>query len=350
MLKKILLVLSGVIAVLVIVLAVFLSGGPQLPDGADEIISRSIVKGPPNLAKGRSGYARNGDITIWYETVLPATAPQADVLLVMGAGVSSMFWPLELIDTLTAQGYRVIRYDHRGIGLSDWMEQWQADAPYSLEDMTGDALAVLDAAAARKAHVIGVSMGGMIGQRLAISHPDRVLSLVSMSTSAHMFDPEFADQQQQIALESVRLVLKYGLTGSEADMIRMMSGFIGFMMPEGLDNDVVQSIADLVLYEMRHRKGFNPGVMPQHFRAMEVSGSRLDELGRIQCPVLVVHGTADPSVTIDHARKYAARINSVQTLWLDGAGHMIRDEHMPAMMAAIFSLFLSASPGPGQDQ
>jgi len=263
------------------------------------------------------------------------------VLLVMGAGVSSMLWPPDFIQALVSKGYQVIRFDNRGTGMSDWIDDWQNDKPYSLEDMAGDALAVLDANGVKRAHIIGTSMGGMIGQRLAISHSDRVLSLVSMSSSAHMFDPELANLNADFTLDSVRLIMKYAFIGSEQSMVKMMAGFIDMMLSDELQQEDVRPIADMVLYEMRKRRGFNQKASSQHFAAMQLSGSRLDELAAIKCPVLVIHGTADAPVNIAHARKYAQLISGTQTLWLEGAGHIIRDKHMPVMMNAIFNLFAS---------
>lgn len=336
--------LSGILILFLLLVAavsIFLSGGPELPADADDIIAQEIDNEPPILVTGNTGYAQSGSINIWYEVIKPAGKPGATVLLVMGAGTSSMLWPSDFIQSMVKNGYQVIRFDNRGTGMSDWVEGWSSNDPYSLEDMANDALAVLDASGVRRAHVVGTSLGGMIGQRLAISHGDRVLSLVSMSTSAYVFDPEFAKLRKNFGLEAMRLVFKYAITGSETGMIKMMAGFIDLMLPESLSNEDIRSIARLALYEMRSRRGFNYYAQGQHFAAMKKSGSRLQELGFVKCPVLVVHGTRDEAIDIAHARKYAGLIPGAKTLWLQGAGHIIRDEHMPAMMEAIFRQFAS---------
>lgn len=341
MLRKILLVLASLLVLVIITIAIFLSGGPEYPPETDRIIARAISSDPPELVTGITGYARSGNIRIWYEVNRPAGKPRATVLLVMGAGTSSMLWPPEFIQAMVKTGYEVIRYDNRGTGMSDWIDNWQSDNPYTLEDMAQDAIAVLDANNIRRAHVVGTSMGGMIGQRLAISHGERVLSLVSMSTSAYIFDPELADLSGDFTLESLRLIIKYAIGGSEPGMIKMMSGMID-MMSDGLKTSDIRPISEMVLYEMRRRRGFNRYASPQHFAAMKQSGSRLNELANIKCPVLVIHGTADAAVNIAHAKKYAPLIPGASTLWLEGAGHIIRDQHMPTMMDAIFRLFVSA--------
>ena len=93
------------------------------------------------------------------------------VLLVMGISNDALGWPQPFIDGLVDAGFQVIRYDHRDTGLSDW----DVDGGYSLADMAADAVAVLDALGVEQAHVVGVSMGGMIVQTMAIEHPDRIL-------------------------------------------------------------------------------------------------------------------------------------------------------------------------------
>lgn len=343
MFKKILIVFAALLLLVVVSLGIFLSGGPDFPAESDAIITEAIKSEPPELVKGTTGYAQSGKIKIWYEINKPiqVTKTKGTVLLIMGAGTSSMLWPTDYIQALVKNGYQVIRFDNRGTGMSDWMENWQADNPYSLEDMAVDAIAVLDAAGVKRAHVIGTSMGGMIAQRLAISHGDRVSSLVSMSTSAYMFDPELAKFSSNFGLDMIRLVIKASTDDLEPGMIRMWMGVIDLMLSDGLQKKDVREVADLVLYELRKRRGFNQQVMVQHTAAMTVSGSRLEEMKNIKCPVLVIHGTSDTALHIAHAKKYAPLISGVQTLYLEGAGHIIRDKHMPVMMDAMFRLFES---------
>ena len=356
MFRKIVIGFTVLLLLLVVALAVFLSGGPEFPANSDSIIAEAIQSDPPELVHGATGYASSntgsGDIKIWYEvnqppkqvlTKLKGAKPKATVLLIMGAGSSSMLWPPDFIRAFTNAGYQVIRFDNRDTGLSDWVKNWQEDKPYSLEDMAADALAVLDAVGVKRAHIIGTSMGGMIGQRLAISHGDRVLSLVSMSTSGYMLDPELASLSKDFSIDMIRLILKYGITGSETGQVKMWLGLIGMMVNDGLQEKDVRDVSDLVLYELRKRRGFNPDAMAHHFAAMKVSGSRLDELKNIKTPALVIHGTADAVLNIAHAKKYARLIPGAQTLWLKGAGHIIRDKHMPRMMDAILKLFESSS-------
>jgi pimeloyl-ACP methyl ester carboxylesterase len=107
----------------------------------------------------------------------------------MGIANDALAWPEHFIQPLVDSGFQVIRYDHRGTGLSDWIDRWDRDNPYSLGDMANDAIAVLNKLKINKAHVIGVSMGGMIAQTMAINHPERIMSLASLMSSGYIEDP-----------------------------------------------------------------------------------------------------------------------------------------------------------------
>ena len=323
MIKKGLLIIAGFISVLLICLVILLNTGPSLPPETDAVIKEVMQSEVPELVTGKTGYAKNGEIDIWYEYRDPVGPPKATILLVMGAISSAIIWSEDIIQPFVAAGYQVIRYDHRGLGMSNWVADWDKNNPYTLEDMAKDALAILDALDVDKAHVIGVSMGGMIAQRLGISHADRILSLASISSSGYMQDPELLDQAKDYRLEFIRLLLKYGLSQSEEDTIRLSVGFVQLMMAEGANNLDVKDIAENVLYEMRNRRGYNPKIWDQHTTAISVSGSRYQELSTISVPTLIIHGTADQAIPISHAKKCAKLIPGAKTLWLEGVGHVI---------------------------
>ena len=140
----------------------------------------------------------NTGIEIFYED---RGSPDAEViLLVMGLGAQMVLWPDELVAALVGDGFRVIRYDNRDIGLSSHLDAqgepnllWQfvksrlglrLRSAYALQDMAQDALGILDALGVARAHVVGVSMGGMVSQRIAATVPERVLSLTSVMSSS----------------------------------------------------------------------------------------------------------------------------------------------------------------------
>ena len=123
--------------------------------------------------------AKSATAELEYETFGASTAPT--VLLINGLGSQMTRWPADFCNKLAACGFQVIRFDNRDTGLSTWFKPGDS---YSLSDMAADGIAVLDAVGADKAHVAGVSMGGMISQAIAIEHPGRVLSLTSIMSSS----------------------------------------------------------------------------------------------------------------------------------------------------------------------
>jgi pimeloyl-ACP methyl ester carboxylesterase len=133
--------------------------------------------------------ARHGDVVLFFEVFGSATDPT--LLLINGLGSQCINYDEQWCDKFAAQGYRVIRFDNRDVGLSSKLDE----EPYGLRDMAGDAVAVLDGANVGRAHVMGVSMGGMIAQRIAIDHGDRMLSLTSVMSSTG--EPEYGQSSPE---------------------------------------------------------------------------------------------------------------------------------------------------------
>ena len=125
-------------------------------------------------------FVTSGKLRLWVERIGDPADPA--VLLIAGAEAQGIGWPSVLVDRLVAGGLQVIRYDHRDTGESDSVDF--DESPYSMVDLVEDAVAVLDGLDIESAHVVGASMGGVIAQWLAATHPDRVLTLTLMSTTA----------------------------------------------------------------------------------------------------------------------------------------------------------------------
>ncbi|MEO1714481.1 MAG: alpha/beta hydrolase, partial [Bacteroidota bacterium] len=193
---------------------VFVFSGPKLlPDNVQAIIDDAMQLPIPNLTPGKTGFALNGKRKFYYEA-RPAVGPQkGTVLLIMGHSSTMMLFPEHFINPICEAGYQVIRYDNRGTGQSDWVKDWNRKNAYDLEDMVGDGLAVLDANGVQQAHVVGVSMGGMIAQSMAIHYGDRVKTLTSIMSSGYMMDPEIKAVNPAYQKELVRRILRYMLIG-----------------------------------------------------------------------------------------------------------------------------------------
>lgn len=314
----------------------FWRGGPKLPPDTDTIIKGVAGRDLSHIVVGQTGYADSSGVRIWYESI-PAKAPEKGVVLLnISMGGHCLFWPPGFIRDLNAAGYRVIRYDQRGTGASDWMSEWNRTHPYSLLDMADDAIAVLDALQIEKAHVIGLSLGGFIAQEIAISRPDRVASLTLMSTAADPTDDTLPGPNLGRMLRSGLAgipLLRYRLLGGEKNLVKeVIAKTIGELGGENLD---IEETAELVLYDLRYRRGINFRAISQHQAAVATTRSRYELLVCIQVPTLVIHGSADDFLPIEHARKLIELIPDSRYLWLNGVGHQFPYPEMPTVIQAI---------------
>jgi pimeloyl-ACP methyl ester carboxylesterase len=276
----------------------------------------------------------------------PAFAGKPAVLLIMGLGLQLIAWPPALVQGLEAAGYRVIRFDNRDVGLSSRMESaghpnifWASvkfkfgftpSSPYSLSDMAADAQGVLDALGVQQAHVVGMSMGGMIAQRLALAAPHRVLSLTSVMSSSS------AKGLPGPTPEVLRAMLKRPDGSSKAEMVEhslrlfQVIGSPAFPTPE---DDLRARIArgvDRALYPV--------GTLRQML-AVVADGARTALLPRIKARTLVIHGTADPLMPFACGEDTARRIPGATLLAIEGMGHDLPAEPVRRILAALLAHF-----------
>lgn len=323
-------ILSGIILIY--------TSGPSFAPGTDAVIEEAIKSPLPEFILGQTGYAKNGDVNIWYESLEPEDSIKGSILLIMGIANDAMAWPPAFIEGLLENGYRVIRYDHRGCGLSDWMEDWSKEDAYDLSDMSNDGLAVLDALFIDEAHFIGVSMGGMIAQQTAIEQASRVKTLTSVMSTGNITDPKLPQLNMGIITDFVILFVKYGLFGNEKNAVKLQLASRTILMGDSVYQIDTKEISEQVIYNLRKRKGYNMRVSEQHNQAVNISGSRYAGLINLQMPVLIIHGTSDPFVPIEHGRKCAKLIPHAKTLWVEGMGHDIPDMFNSLVISKIIDL------------
>lgn len=270
---------------------------------------------------------RANNIELYYEENGPADGPV--ILLVMGLGAQMIAWPDEFIHGLVSKGYRVIHYDNRDVGLSQWMEGAKTPnlvwtmfkariglpvrVPYTLGDMAADGIGLLDALGIDKAHVVGASMGGMIVQLMAANYPERTLSMTSIMSSSG----------------------KAGLPGARPDIQRQ---FMVKRPPDASREEAVAFGAELVSAfsypdparpENAHAemaaKAFDRGYYPVGTRrqllAIIADGSRVERLKTIKVPTLVVHGGADPLVPKEGSEDIARHIPGARLEIIDEMAH-----------------------------
>lgn len=250
------------------------------------------------------------------------------VLLVMGLGMQLISWPEPLVDALVAAGYRVVRLDNRDSGLSQQFDHlgkpnllWQGlkyrlglslRPPYTLHDMALDALGVLDTLGIDVAHVMGVSMGGMIAQRMALAAPQRVLRLVSVMSSSG------ARNLPPPAPHVLKALLGRPADSSEAARIAyavrlfQLIGSPDFPVPEAdWRTRVTASMA----------RAYRPAGVVRQMAAILADRSRPGALSGLRCPTLVVHGRADALVPFACGEDTARRIPGAQLVGIAGMGH-----------------------------
>lgn len=301
----------------------FFKSGPKIPPETDAVLDRIINDDLPELIRGKTGFAVSDGLQIWYEFIDPHESSKGTVLLAMSIGGSGIEWTTNFVDSFLNAGYNVIRYDHRGTGLSDRVTDWDRRNPYTIADMARDALAILDELAIPKAHVVGLSMGGMVAQEIAIQRPQKVASLTLLLTSGNIGDPDLPMLTSRYLIGSTLKnisLFKYRMMGGEKNLIKeRIAKTIVFL---GYDNLDIEEIAHRTLYDLRKRRGLNFGAVFQHQMAVTVSGSRYEKLAQLQVPTLVIHGTADQLIPIEHGKKLVDVMPNAQGIWLDGMEHV----------------------------
>lgn len=260
-----------------------------------------------------------------------ADGGQADrpvVLLIMGLGMQLVHWPPAFVSALVDAGYRVIRFDNRDVGLSTHLDHlgvpnlvwaglqhklgFSPRAPYTLHDMAQDALAVLDARGVARAHVVGVSMGGMIAQRLALAAPQRVASLTSIMSSSGARGLPNADPR------IVKTLLSRPASAAPQDVldhyVRLFTaiGSPDFRVPEA-------EMRDRILAGIT--RSYRPVGTMRQLLAVVADDQRARELPRIACPTLVLHGHADLLVPFACGEDTAQRIPGARLVGIPGMGH-----------------------------
>lgn len=294
--------------------------GPKLPENTDLIIENVLSSDLPELVKGKSGYILSGNHKIWYESIYPKDTIKGAILLFMGISNDALAWPQKFLDRLVENGYQVIRYDYRGTGLSDWFENWESN-PYALVDLANDAKIILDTLQIDKVHLVGVSLGGMVAQEFAIENTHRTLTLTSIMSSGNIIDPELPQISKSVVLQLIKIGIKYGLNPNEKNTIKLHVA-AGEILKGKADYEIdVKATSELVLYNLRRRKGYNPNASKQHHQATYESGSRYEKLKELKMPVLIIHGLDDPFIPIEHSKKLAAIIPGSKTKWFANMGH-----------------------------
>ena len=280
-------------------------------------------------------FEKVGEVELCYETYGDASAPP--VLLIMGLGTQMIGWPADFCEAIAERGFHVIRYDNRDVGRSTRFDHVPPPKPsqlfvrrptrlaYTLSDMAADAAGLLTELGFDSAHVVGASMGGMIGQVLAIERPERVRSFVSiMSTTGSRFVGQPAAGVYPFFLRplprSKEAYLERGLR------LWAVIGSPGFPR----DEDEIRR-RGAAAWERSH----DPEGVARQLLAILASPDRTPVLCDVKVPSLVIHGAADPLVNATGGEATAKAIPGAELVMIEGMGHDLPEGAWPQIVDAI---------------
>jgi len=284
-------------------------------------------------------YVTANGIRLAYEAFGDPANPA--VVLVMGLGTQLIGWPMALCEGLVDRGFHVIRFDNRDIGLSEKFEnahipqaatlmlrsklRLPLNVPYTLDDMAKDCVGLLDALNIDRAHLVGASMGGMIGQIVAARFGERLHSFTSiMSTSGN---PKVPMARPNVVMSMVKRSLGLEKITLESTMAYWRK--IGSPGYQPTDKELKKKILDSY-YRSNYPQGYS-----RHMAAVLASGSRVRLLKQITTPTLVIHGRDDALVSVEGGIDTARNIHGARLEIFDGMGHDLPKGLLPDFIELI---------------
>ncbi len=291
--------------------------------------------------------AQANGIEIEYEVIGQPDAPP--LLLVMGLGAQLIGWDDDFCLDLARQGFRVVRFDNRDVGLSTKFDHLglpnlleaaakhasgqPIEAAYTLWDMAEDAAGLLDALRIEKAHIVGASMGGMIAQCFAIRHTERVVSLTSiMSTTG-------APDLPAPTPEATGILLSPGPSDRAGNIERAVTA--GRVLSGGgfpFEEERIRRAA-----ERAYDRSFYPPGPVRQLIAIVGSSSRREALARVTAPALVIHGDADPLIPVSGGIDTHQALSGSELVIIGGMGHELPSGAWPRIISGIASVAARAS-------
>jgi len=291
-----------------------------------------------HLKKDATKFLQSNGLRMAYEEFGDPADPA--ILLVAGLYNQLVRWPLKFCELLVANGFRVIRFDNRDIGLTDKMDGVRApsffrlvlkhylwipiSAPYSLDDMADDTVGVLDALNIQQAHIVGMSMGGMISQLVTAKYPHRILSLTSIMSTSGERGKGVASAKVSAAM--LQPVTKERSALDNAVNIWQLIGSPAYPMS---DDDV------RTLIKAEHKRSSNPAGYMRQIAAIRTAPGRAKLLRAITAPVLIIHGNQDLLVPVSGGIDTAKHIAHAQLELFEGMGHTLPAELLPRFVELI---------------
>tara|TARA_B100002019_G_scaffold74860_1_gene64691 strand:- start:155 stop:1108 length:954 start_codon:yes stop_codon:yes gene_type:complete len=309
------------------------------------------------------------DINIWFEEF--GDSSNETILLIMGANANCKQWDQEFIDNLVSNNFHVIRFDNRDVGQSTWIGKeplynrflkflpnfllkmivnsifglavdengrfkFSESSPihYNLSDMAKDAISLMDSLKIEKAHIIGASMGGMITQIIALDYPERVLSITPIMTSPGIHNKSLSGPTEEL-LEAIKKSFVFNLKGRIEDgVVEIYRQLTGSRFPFN-EKEFRKKLKPVIEH------GNNPFSL--HGAAVGASPDRTSRLHEIKVPTLVIHGTEDAILPLDHGIAVANGITDSKRMIMEGVGHEIPEELLPEIIKEIVTNLRRAS-------
>jgi pimeloyl-ACP methyl ester carboxylesterase len=270
-----------------------------------------------------------GEVSLCYDTLGQHGDPA--IVLIRGLGTQMIEWPTGLLDGLVAEGLEVVIFDNRDAGLSST----NGDSPYRLQDMADDTVRLLQSLGIERAHIFGISLGGMIAQHVAMAHPKRVLSLISvMSTTGNPSLPQPTAEIRARLVESAATADALIALNAEN---RAVFGSPAY--PE-------RPAARLAAARIAHERSYRPEGVTRQMQAAIADGSRVTRLRALRTPTLVIHGADDPLIPVAAGRDTAAVIPGARLEIIEGMGHNIPDALAPRIARLVGEFVRTLQPQP----
>jgi pimeloyl-ACP methyl ester carboxylesterase len=263
------------------------------------------------------------------------------ILLVMGLAAQMTFWPDAMLKGLTDAGFRVVRFDNRDIGLTSKLHGKRAPnpivqtaariigfsglAPYTLHDMVADTVGLMDALKIKKAHIVGVSMGGMIAQLMAGTHPSRVASLTSIMSGT--LNPRLPGPSARV---TVPLFLNRPTATTRDALIKRAVDMWSLIRTEGDDHSEIEA-------KLAHAfdRSYYPAGVRRQLAVIIAIGDLRPHVRKITAPALVIHGSKDPLAPLEGGKDSARNIKGARLEIIEGMAHDLPKKFLPRITALI---------------